>query len=105
LNPDVAQAIPRLVETGALPAEKAPLLLRAARRELVSVHWELRTLLYLGVLLVTGGVGLLIKENLDRIGPAVIAAAIGLAAARSASPRRRPWSGWNASRPPFPGRR
>ncbi|HEV2844716.1 MAG TPA: DUF2157 domain-containing protein, partial [Thermoanaerobaculia bacterium] len=81
MNPDVAQAIPKLVETGALPPEKAPLLLRVARRELVSAHWELRALLYLGVLLVTGGVGLLIKENLDRIGPAVIAAAIGLAAA------------------------
>ena len=37
--------------------EKVPLLLRVARRELVSVHWELRALLYLGVLLVTGGVG------------------------------------------------
>ncbi|HSG38219.1 MAG TPA: hypothetical protein VLE27_01160 [Thermoanaerobaculia bacterium] len=81
MNPDVAQAIPKLVETGALPPERAPLLLRVARRELVSVHWELRALLYLGVLLVTGGVGLLIKENLDRIGPAVVAAAIGLAAA------------------------
>lgn len=81
MNPDVAQAIPRLAESGALPPEKAPLFLRVARRELVSVHWELRALLYLGVLLVTGGVGLLIKENLDRIGPAVIAAAIGLAAA------------------------
>ena len=81
MNPDVAQAIPKLVETGALPPEKAPLFLRVARRELVSVHWELRALLYLGVLLVTGGDGLLIKENLDRIGPAVIAAAIGLAAA------------------------
>lgn len=81
LNPDIAQAIPRLVESGALPPEKAPHLLRVARGELVSVHWELRALLYLGVLLVTGGVGLLIQENLDRIGPVVIASAIGLAAA------------------------
>ena len=81
MNPDVANAIPKLVEAGALPPEKAPLLLRAARRELVSVHGELRLLLYIGVLLLTGGVGLLIKENLDRIGPAAIAAGIGLAAA------------------------
>ncbi len=35
----------------------------------------------MGVLLVTGGVGLLVKENLDRIGPVAIAAGIGLAAA------------------------
>ncbi len=81
MNPDLAEAVPRLVSSGILPPEKAPLLLRAARRELVSVHGELRLLLYLGVLLVTGGVGLLVKENLDRIGPAVIAGGIGLAAA------------------------
>lgn len=81
LNPDVANAIPRLVESGVLPPEKAPLLLRAARRELVSVHGELRLLLYLGVLLITGGVGVLVQENLDRIGPAAIATGIGLAAA------------------------
>lgn len=81
MNPDVADAIPKLVQSGLLPPEKAPVLLRAAREELVSVHLELRTCLYAGVLLITAGVGLLVKENLDRIGPAVIAAALGLAAA------------------------
>src|SRR3954453_18736933 len=81
MNPDVADAIPRLVEAGVLPPDEAPRLLRVARGELLSVHWELRALLYVGVLLVTGGVGLLVKENLDRIGPVVIAIAIGLAAA------------------------
>jgi hypothetical protein len=81
MNPDVAAAIPKLVEAGALPAAVAPRLLRVARGELVSVYWELRALLYLGVLLITGGVGLLVKENLDRIGPVAIAVLIGLAAA------------------------
>jgi hypothetical protein len=81
VNPDVANAIPRLVESGVLPPEKAPLLLRVARGELLSVYWELRLLLYAGVLLITGGAGILIKENLDRIGPAAIAIGIGLAAA------------------------
>src|SRR3954452_17214442 len=81
MNPDVADAIPRLVEAGVLPPDEAPRLLRVARGELLSVHWELRALLYVGVLLVTGGVGLLVKENLDRIGPVAIAAGIGLAAA------------------------
>lgn len=81
MNPDVANAIPKLVEAGALPPEKATLLLRSARRELVSVHGELRLLLYVGVLLLTAGVGVLVKENLDRIGPAAIAAGIGVAAA------------------------
>src|SRR4029077_10919013 len=81
MNPDAAAAIPKLVEAGALPPEAAPRLLRVARGELVSVHWELRALLYVGVLLIPGGVGLLVKENLDRIGPVAIAVGIGLAAA------------------------
>jgi hypothetical protein len=81
VNPDIARAIPELAASGALPAEKAPLFLRVARGELLSVHGELRALLYAGVLLITGGVGLLIKENLDRIGPVAIAVGIGLAAA------------------------
>ncbi len=81
MNPDVALAIPALVADGVLPAAAAPRLLRVARGELVSVHAELRALLYAGVLLLTGGVGLLIKENLERVGPAVIAVVLGLAAA------------------------
>jgi hypothetical protein len=81
VNPDVAKAIPTLVASGALPPGKSPVLLRVARGELLSVHGELRALLYAGVLLLTGGVGLLVKENLDRIGPLAIAVGIGLAAA------------------------
>jgi hypothetical protein len=80
MNPDVAQAIPELVEAGVLPPAQAPKLLRVARGELLSVHAELRALLSLGVLLVTGGVGVLVAENLDRIGPVTIASALGLAA-------------------------
>ena len=81
MNSDAAEAIPRLVEAGIVPPDAAPRLLRVARGELVAVHGELRALLYLGVLLAMGGVGLLVEENLDRIGPVAIAAAIGLAAA------------------------
>jgi hypothetical protein len=80
MNPDVADAIPSLVEAGALPPAAAPRLLRVARGELVSVWGELRALLYVGVMLVMGGVGLLVKENLDRIGPLAIAVLLGLAA-------------------------
>ena len=80
MNPDVARAIPPLVEAGVLPAGQAPVLLRVARGELVSVHAELRALLYAGVLLASGGVGLLVKENLERIGPLAIAAGLALAA-------------------------
>ena len=79
-SPEVAAAIPKLVEKGILaPATAAPLL-RSARGELLSIRGELRALLYFGVLAVVGGVSLLVKENLERIGPVTIAVAIGLAA-------------------------
>lgn len=79
--PEVAAAIPKLVEKGLLaPATAAPLL-RSASGELLSIRGELRALLYIGVLAVVGGVSLLVKENLERIGPVTIAVAIGLAAA------------------------
>lgn len=42
-----------------------------------SLHWELKTLLYLGVLLLNIGLGYLIYENIDSIGHAVIIALIG----------------------------
>jgi hypothetical protein len=45
---------------------------------LFSVHWELKTILYLGILLLTGGLGILIYKNIDTIGHQVILAAIGL---------------------------
>jgi hypothetical protein len=80
VNPDVVLAIPALVESGALPFAAAPRLLRMARGELVSVHAELRALLYAGVLLLMGGVGVLVRQNLDRIGPVAIATVLGLAA-------------------------
>ena len=80
-DPDVAAAIPALEREGVLTPATAARLLRIAKGELVSVHAELRLLLYGGVLLVAAGAGLLVKENLDRIGPTVVALAIGLAAA------------------------
>lgn len=81
MNPEVVRALPSLVEQGLIAPEQATLAGRIARRELVSVRGELRTALYLGVLLVMAGVSLLVKENLDRIGPFGIAAGLTLAAA------------------------
>lgn len=42
-----------------------------------SLHWELKTLLYLGVLLLNIGLGILIYENIDTIGHAALIAATG----------------------------
>lgn len=46
--------------------------------DLFSVHWELKTLLYLGVLLLTSGLGLLVYENIDTIGHQFVLAFIAL---------------------------
>jgi Predicted membrane protein (DUF2157) len=81
VNPDVVEAIGRLRENGILSEAQAAPLSREARGDLVSVRLELRILLYLGVLLVTTGVGLFLKENHERLGPATIAALLGAAVA------------------------
>jgi hypothetical protein len=74
-------------------AQAAPLE-RAARGEIVSVEAELRTLLYAGVVLITTGVGLFLKENHERLGPVAIGTLLGLAAAACL------WYAWRRL-PPF----
>ena len=76
MNPDVAAAIHRLVREGVLTKSQAWPLLRVAKGQLVSVYRELRLVLYAGVLLVTAGVGALLVEQLDRLGPLAITAAL-----------------------------
>jgi hypothetical protein len=81
MNPDVVTAIARLRAESVLSIQQAELFDRVARRNLVSVRLEIRVLLYVGVLLLTSGVGLLVVEHHREIGPWAIAGSIGLAAA------------------------
>ncbi len=81
MNPDVASAVDRLAAAGTVSPEQARPFGRVARRELASVHRELRLLLYAGVLTTMAGASLLVKENLERIGPLTIALALGIGAA------------------------
>src|SRR3989304_110248 len=81
MNPDVVSAIARLRAENVLSSGQAALFDRVARRQLVSVRLEIRVLLYVGVLLLTSGVGLLVTERHREIGPWAIAGGIGLAAA------------------------
>ena len=102
MNPDVVEAIESLRVGGTLSSEQAAVLSRPARGELVSVHWELRTLLYAGVLLATTGVGLFLKEYHDRLGPAALASILALAAAVCIVYvfRRSPPFSWEATKTP-----
>jgi len=81
MNPDVAAAVERLGRETVLTPLQTALFGRVARRELVSVRPELRFLLYGGVLAVMAGVGMLVQQNLDRLGPVAIASGLWLAAA------------------------
>jgi Predicted membrane protein (DUF2157) len=79
MNPDVVAGIARLRREGILSSEQAALFSRVARRELVSVRVEIRALLYLGVLLLTSGVGIFVVEHHVDIGRWAIAASIAVA--------------------------
>ena len=48
---------------------------------ILSLHWELRTLLYLGVTMLSTGLGIIVYQNIDTIGHQVILGFIALACA------------------------
>lgn len=64
------------------------------RRDVFSVQPELRIAAWGGVMLLVAAVGVLIKNNLDRIGPLAIAIGIGLVAAACYA-----WVTWRRNRP------
>jgi len=68
----------QLHKEGLISASSLQKVKQKAASGLFSIHWELRTILYLGILLLTGGLGILIYKNIDTIGHQVILAAIGL---------------------------
>jgi hypothetical protein len=101
MNPDVVEAIGHLRRDGILTDAQATPLERVARGELVSVEAELRTLLYAGVVLITTGVGLFLKENHERLGPLAIGTVLALAAAACLAYawRRLPPFTWGSAGP------
>ncbi|HEX3580844.1 MAG TPA: DUF2157 domain-containing protein [Thermoanaerobaculia bacterium] len=77
----VARDIEALRDSGAIGADVAAPLIAREKREVVSVYAELRFLTWAGVMLIVTGVGVLVKNHLDQIGPFAIALAIALGAA------------------------
>jgi hypothetical protein len=70
----------KLRDDGAIDDVTAARLIAVERREVVSIYPELRLLTWVGVMLISWGVGLFISKHLDDIGPLAIAAGIGIAA-------------------------
>lgn len=67
-----------------------------------SLHWELKTMLYLGVLLLNVGLGVLVYENIDTIGHTVLILLTGCVSAIClgyAYKRRAPFSAGQADSP------
>lgn len=77
----VAREIADLRDSGAITTEQAAPLIAREKREIVTVYAELRFLTWAGVMLIVTGVGVLVKNHLDQIGPLAIAVAIALGAA------------------------
>src|SRR5262249_61568342 len=102
MNPEVVDAIAVLEKKGLLTDAQRAAVLPAADGSLVSVRAEIRTVLYAGVALAVSGVGLFLKENHDRIGPAAIPASLTLRAAACLAfvARRSPPFTWPASPSP-----
>jgi Predicted membrane protein (DUF2157) len=67
-----------LISDGALQQAEA-----LESRRLFSLYWELRLLLYLGVLLLTGGLGILVYKHIDTIGHQAVLAFIAVVTAGS----------------------
>lgn len=67
-----AELYKKLLEEGSISPESFEKISKKYAAPLFSVHWEIKTLLYLGVMLLSSGLGILIYKNIDTIGHQVI---------------------------------
>jgi lipid-A-disaccharide synthase-like uncharacterized protein len=68
-----------LEKEGILLSEQQAEIANIEQKRPFSLHWELRAMLYLGILLLSSGLGLLVYDNFDRIGHGALLVAIAVA--------------------------
>jgi hypothetical protein len=68
----------KLKSQGILEKEESDRIEKFYTTKLFSLHWEIRTILYLGVVLLSTGAGLIIYKNIDSISQWAILGALGL---------------------------
>ena len=68
----------RLSEKDILTSELAAQIEKYESEKPFSIHWELRSLLYIGILLFSAGIGVLVYQNIDTIGHQAIIAIIAI---------------------------
>lgn len=73
--------IERLYEEGLLSEHSFERIKAHQKDRGISVHWELKTILYLGVLLLSSGLGIVVYKNINSIGHQVILTFIALLSA------------------------
>ena len=78
---NLAPEIEELSRAGVVPQADAAALVARERREIFSVHPELRVMSWAGAVLVATGVTMLLAQNYERIGPLLLAIAVAVAAA------------------------
>lgn len=67
----------QLHQQGLLPDDQHRVIADIEQKRPFSLHWELRSILYVGILLLSSGLGLLIYENYDNLGHLTILGGIG----------------------------
>ncbi len=68
-----------LTEKGIISEKQATLISTNEASQPFSVHWELRSLLYLGITFLSTGLGILIYKNIDTVGHNILIGLIALA--------------------------
>ena len=64
-----------------LSADQQAVIAEVEQKKPFSLHWELRSMLYIGILLFSAGLGLLVYDNFDQIGHGALLAAMAAASA------------------------
>lgn len=72
-------ATEEIKKAGILSEEQSETISHFEKNKPLSIHWELRVILYLGVTLLSTGLGILVYKNIDTIGHISIIAAIAIA--------------------------
>jgi hypothetical protein len=91
-----------LAEEQCISQEQVELIREYENKRPFSLHWELKTVLYLGVLLLNTGLGLLIYLNIDTIGHQAVIALIAAVCAASfwyANKHKAPFTIYRAESP------
>ena len=73
-----AQFLNELSEKQLISSDQQTQIAAHERTRLLSVHGELRALLYAGIVLFTSGAGILIYQHIDTIGHSVLIGALAL---------------------------